>query len=99
MGGDGPGWTYRSGGTGPWMAYADRTKSGDLVHRIYTQTTTDGERARHQVMVTPAGLTKLARLIPGACVDKVSTQDAFGGIVDRLEEKAEQEVAPARPFH
>jgi Rha family phage regulatory protein len=60
------GWTYRRAGSGTWLGYQTRTNAGDLVHKVETLLQADGsERVCEQVRVTPQGLTKLAKLMPG----------------------------------
>lgn len=60
------GWTYRRAGSGTWLGYQTRTNAGDLAHRVNTILQADGtERIVERVKVTPRGLAKLAKLMPG----------------------------------
>ena len=63
------GWTYRRAGSGTWLGYQTRTNAGDLAHKVNTVLQADGtERVFEQVKVTPRGLAKLAKLMPGRMV-------------------------------
>lgn len=63
------GWIYRRHGSGTWLGYQTRTNAGDLAHTVSTVLQADGtERIFEQVKVTPQGLTKLAKLMPGRLV-------------------------------
>lgn len=62
----GNGWTYRRAGSGTLLGYQSRTNAGDLIHKVTTILQADGtERVVEQVKVTPRGLAKLAKLMPG----------------------------------
>ena len=63
------GWLYQSADGGDWIAYQQRLKDGLLAHRpVRVRGRTGTERIKTQVMVTPAGLVKLAyELGRGAC--------------------------------
>jgi Rha family phage regulatory protein len=59
-------WIYRRAGSGTWLGYQTRTNSGDLHHLVTTKAQADGtEMVIEQVKVTPRGLAKLAKLMPG----------------------------------
>ena len=61
------GWTYRRAGSGTWLGYSARTNSGDLIHKVTTVQQPDGaDRVVEQVKITPQGLAKLAKAVPGA---------------------------------
>lgn len=55
-------WIYRrAGGTG-WVAYQNRLQQGVLIHKVTTVARSDGtEKQAEQVLVTPKGLTVLAK--------------------------------------
>jgi prophage antirepressor-like protein len=63
------GWTYRRAGSGNLLGYQTRVQSGDLEHKVTTVLRADGsEKITEQVRITPKGLAKLAKLVPGAVV-------------------------------
>jgi len=56
------GWTYRRAGARSDVAYQDKIAAGMLTHKVHIARREDGsEKVCEQVMVTPKGLTKLAR--------------------------------------
>jgi phage regulator Rha-like protein len=60
------GWIYQRPGTAGWLGYQSKTASALLEHKVTTVLRADGsEKVTEQVRVTPKGLTKLAKLIPG----------------------------------
>lgn len=60
------GWIYRRAGSAHWLGYQSKTTGGDLEHKVTTVLRPDGsEKVTEQVRVTPKGLTKLARQMPG----------------------------------
>ncbi|WP_336717507.1 phage antirepressor KilAC domain-containing protein [Asaia bogorensis] len=60
------GWIYKRPGSANWLGYQSRTNAGDLTHKVTTVLRSDGsEKITEQVRITPNGLDKLARLIPG----------------------------------
>jgi phage antirepressor YoqD-like protein/phage anti-repressor protein len=55
-------WIFRRGKT--WVAYEARLAQGYLVHRVWEGTRDDGtDIARERVLVTPAGLARLAVIL------------------------------------
>jgi phage antirepressor YoqD-like protein len=59
-------WIYRSGSNLPWCAYQNQIDRGFLKHRVMSVSVgKSSERIVQQVMVTPKGLTKLARTLTG----------------------------------
>lgn len=59
------GWIYRRAGSGTWLGYQSRTPM-DLEHKVTTMLRADGtEKIVEQVKITPRGLAKLAKLMPG----------------------------------
>jgi len=63
----GNGWIYRRAGSSHDVGYQSRVIDGTLEHKVTTVLRPDGsERVTEQVRITPKGLTKLAKLIPGA---------------------------------
>jgi Rha family phage regulatory protein len=59
-------WIYKRVGTDHYVGYQDRTNAGDLEHKVNTILRPDGsERVTEQVRITPRGLAKLAKLMPG----------------------------------
>ena len=55
-------WIYKEDPDGPWLAYADRIKSGHLVHKINMVKAPGGKkRARMQTRVTMKGLALMAK--------------------------------------
>lgn len=62
----GNGWIYRRAGSSHDVGYQSRVIDGTLEHKVTTVLRPDGsERVTEQVRITPKGLTKLAKLIPG----------------------------------
>lgn len=60
------GWIYKRPGSANWLGYQSRTNAGDVTHKVTTVLRADGsEKITEQVRITPQGLDKLARLIPG----------------------------------
>ncbi|WP_215762477.1 phage antirepressor KilAC domain-containing protein [Acetobacter sp. P1H12_c] len=60
------GWIYKRPGSPNWLGYQSHTTNGDLEHKITTVLRPDGsEKVSEQVRVTPKGLAKLAKLMPG----------------------------------
>jgi phage antirepressor YoqD-like protein len=60
------GWIYRRNGSGNWLGYQVMTNAGLLEHKVEIQKLADGsEKVREQVKVTPRGLAKLAKIVPG----------------------------------
>lgn len=58
------GWIYRPSPCAAWKAYQKRLDRGLLLHKITTLVRSDGtDRIAEQVLVTPAGLARLAELI------------------------------------
>ncbi|GBQ07508.1 Rha family transcriptional regulator [Saccharibacter floricola] len=58
-------WIYRRNGDSEWLGYASRTQTGDLTHKVTTILQPDGEeRVCQRVLVTPQGISKLAKLLP-----------------------------------
>lgn len=56
-------WIYRRQGTKNWLAHSEKIRSGELVHRDTTVSQEDGtEKLYSHVLVTPKGLTTLAKL-------------------------------------
>ncbi|CAI3933247.1 phage antirepressor [Commensalibacter communis] len=57
------GWIYRRAGGKNWIAYQDKIQQGVLEHKVSQIFTNDGEsKIREQVLVTPKGLAKLAKI-------------------------------------
>lgn len=55
-------WIYRRAGGKGWIAYQNRIQQGVLDHKVTTITLGDGtEKITEQVLVTPKGLTTLAK--------------------------------------
>lgn len=56
------GWLYRSGGSGVWLGYQDKVRSGCVTHSVhrYTSQSTGTERVNTQVYLTPKGMSKIA---------------------------------------
>ncbi len=56
------GWLYRSGGSGAWLGYQDKVKSGCVTHSVYryTSQSTGAERVNTQVYLTPKGMSRIA---------------------------------------
>lgn len=60
------GWIYKRRGSPNWLGYQSHTTNGDLEHKVTTVLRSDGsEKITEQVRVTPRGLAKLAKLMPG----------------------------------
>jgi phage anti-repressor protein/phage antirepressor YoqD-like protein len=58
-------WIYRRAGGKNYVAYQQRIQQGLLSHKVTTVTTGDGrEKIIEQVLVTPKGLAKLAKVFP-----------------------------------
>ncbi|MFT8948072.1 MAG: BRO family protein [Acetobacter aceti] len=58
-------WIWRSRPGKPWLAHADKERSGLLVHRTADIPDNDGRLvARTQVLVTERGLARLAAILP-----------------------------------
>ncbi len=56
-------WIYRRPGGKGWLAYQERIQQGVLYHKVTTTCTSDGrEKVIEQVLVTPKGLTNLAKV-------------------------------------
>ena len=57
------GWIYRRVGGKGWVAYQDRIAQGYMTHKVTTVQTSDGrEKIVEQVLVTPKGIAKLAKV-------------------------------------
>ena len=57
-------WIYRRTGGRAWLPYQDKIQSGALESKVTTVTRSDGsEKVVEQVLITPKGITKLAKLI------------------------------------
>ena len=56
------GWLYRSGGSGVWLGYQDKVRSGCVTHSVYryTSQSTGAERVNTQVYLTPKGMSRIA---------------------------------------
>jgi phage antirepressor YoqD-like protein len=60
-------WVYERPGRSGVIAYQDKIQAGYLEHKVTVVTRPDGsEKTVDQVRVTPKGLAKLARIVPGA---------------------------------
>ncbi|MFT8430738.1 phage antirepressor KilAC domain-containing protein [Acetobacter orientalis] len=60
------GWIYKRPGSANWLGYQAHTTNCDLAHKVTTVLRPDGsEKVSEQVRITPRGLTKLAKLMPG----------------------------------
>lgn len=60
------GWIYKRPGSSNWLGYQSHSTNGDLEHKVTTVLRPDGsEKVSEQVRVTPKGLAKLAKLMPG----------------------------------
>ncbi|MBB2199371.1 MAG: phage antirepressor [Gluconacetobacter sp.] len=58
-------WIYRQKPGRPWLAHADKERSGLLVYRVTDIPDRDGRLVpRHQVLLTAKGLTHLGQLLP-----------------------------------
>ena len=67
-------WIYRSHDAGGWLGYARHTDAGHLLHRVLIP---DGSfRERVQVLVTSAGLARLARKLEHAALPTSLHPDA-----------------------
>lgn len=57
-------WIYRRTGGRAWLPYQDKIQSGALESKVTTVTRSDGsEKVVEQVLITPKGITKLAKMI------------------------------------
>ncbi|MBN6075746.1 phage antirepressor KilAC domain-containing protein [Aggregatibacter actinomycetemcomitans] len=57
-------WIYRRPGNAGWIAYQDKLQQLLLEHKIHIARREDGtEKVCEQVLITPKGLTKLAKLL------------------------------------
>lgn len=66
-------WIYRRAGGDHWIGYQARIQDGDLEHKVTTVSRSDGsERIAEQVRVTPKGLSRLAKAVPGAGLEAMS---------------------------
>ena len=56
------GWLYRSGGSGAWLGYQDKVRSGCITHSVhrYESRSTGEQRIATQVYLTPKGMGKIA---------------------------------------
>lgn len=56
------GWLYRSGGSGVWLGYQDKVRSGCVTHSVhrYESRSTGEQRIATQVYLTPKGIGKIA---------------------------------------
>jgi Rha family phage regulatory protein len=66
-------WTFRRNGNKNWMAHHDVIRQGYIEHKVKTvaDTVNGGDKVVEQVMVTPAGLAKLALVLgPNAVTGK-----------------------------
>lgn len=56
------GWLYRSGGSGLWLGYQDKVKSGCVTHSVhrYESKSTGEQRIATQVYLTPKGMSRIA---------------------------------------
>lgn len=56
------GWLYRSGGSGVWLGYQDKVRSGCVTHSVhrYESRSTGEQRITTQVYLTPKGMGKIA---------------------------------------
>ncbi|WP_196774297.1 phage antirepressor KilAC domain-containing protein [Rhodovulum sp. MB263] len=60
------GWLYKRPGAASWLGYQSKCNMGLLEHKTTTVLRADGsEKITEQVRVTPKGLSRLAKLIPG----------------------------------
>lgn len=59
-------WAFRQSGKGPLQAYADKKKAGYLDHNLrhYTDPVTGEEKVSAQLVITPKGLARLAKVLP-----------------------------------
>lgn len=59
-------WAFRQNGKGGLQAYAQRRKDGFLEHRLdyYNDPLTGEQKVRAQLMITPKGLARLAKILP-----------------------------------
>lgn len=59
-------WAFRSGGKGPLQAYVEKRNCGYLDHRLdrYKDNETGEWKTRIQMVVTPKGMARLAKLLP-----------------------------------
>lgn len=62
-------WIYSRPGRSGDVAYQDKIQSGHLEHKVTTVSRSDGtEKTVEQVRVTPKGLARLAKIVPGASI-------------------------------
>ena len=56
------GWLYRSGGSGVWLGYQDKVRSGCVTHSVhqYESKSTGEQRIATQVYLTPKGMSRIA---------------------------------------
>ena len=61
-------WVYGRAGKSGHLAYQDKIQAGLLKHkvRVVEDTKNGGDKVVESVLVTPAGIAKLAKLVPGA---------------------------------
>lgn len=59
-------WAFRQNGKGPLQAYSDKKKLGYVDNRLhyYRDKATGEEKVSLQLVITPKGMAKLARLLP-----------------------------------
>lgn len=58
-------WIYRSGNKSQWIGYADKERAGYLSYKHFEQMHPKGHLVcRSQVVVTPKGLARMARILP-----------------------------------
>ncbi len=60
------GWLYPRKQNGAWVGYQSKINAGLLEHRATVVHRNGRDKAVSQVMVTPKGLTRLAKALPGA---------------------------------
>ena len=62
------GWLYRSGGSGVWLGYQDKVRSGCVTHSVhrYESRSTGEQRIATQVYLTPKGMGKIAEKLGAA---------------------------------
>ena len=56
------GWLYRSGGSGVWLGYQDKVRSGCVTHSVhrYESRSIGEQRIATQVYLTPKGMSRIA---------------------------------------
>lgn len=59
-------WAFRQSGKGPLQAYSDKKNAGYLDHNLrhYTDHSTGDEKVSVQLVITPKGLARLAKVLP-----------------------------------